>query len=79
MSAHELDDIYNRAILERARHPRHQRRLEPFDREARAVNPLCGDRVTLRLTCDATSRIGAVGYEPSASPPRISWPSWHPA
>jgi nitrogen fixation NifU-like protein len=66
MNAHELDDVYNRAILERARHPQHQRRLEPFDREARAVNPLCGDRVTLRLTCDAMSGISAVGYEARA-------------
>jgi nitrogen fixation NifU-like protein len=66
MSAHELDDIYNRAILERARNPQHQRRLEPFDSEVREVNPLCGDRVTLRLTCDAANRITAVGYEARA-------------
>jgi nitrogen fixation protein NifU and related proteins len=66
MSAHELENIYHRTILERARHPRHQHRLEPFDAEAREVNPLCGDRVTLRLTCDATTRIVAVGYEARA-------------
>jgi nitrogen fixation NifU-like protein len=63
MNAPELDDIYNRAILDRARHPQHQHRLEPFDAEVREVNPLCGDRVTLRLTCDGAGRIDAVGYE----------------
>ena len=66
MSAYELDDIYNRAILERARHPQHKRRLDPFDAEAREVNPLCGDRVTVQLTCDAAGRIGAIGYEARA-------------
>ena len=66
MSAHELEDIYNRTILDRARHPRHQHRLEPFDTEVREVNPLCGDRVTVRLTCDTTGTIGAIGYEARA-------------
>jgi nitrogen fixation protein NifU and related proteins len=66
MSAHDLDDIYHRTILERARNPRHKHRLEPFDAEVREVNPLCGDRVTLRLACHATDRIAAVGYEARA-------------
>jgi nitrogen fixation protein NifU and related proteins len=63
MSAQDLGDIYHRTILERARNPRHQHRLEPFDAEVREVNRLCGDRVTLRLACDPTDRIAAVGYE----------------
>jgi nitrogen fixation NifU-like protein len=66
MSASDLQDIYSRTILDRARHPRHQRRLEPFDAEARAVNPLCGDRVTLRLRCAAAGPIAAIGYEARA-------------
>jgi nitrogen fixation NifU-like protein len=66
MSAPALDDLYNAAILERARHPRHQHRLEPFDAEAREVNPLCGDRITLRLRCDAAGRIEVIGYEARA-------------
>jgi nitrogen fixation NifU-like protein len=66
MNAPALEDIYNRAILDRARHPRHQHRLEPFDRERRAINPLCGDRVTLRLRCDEPGRIAAIGYEARA-------------
>jgi nitrogen fixation NifU-like protein len=63
MSAPGLEDIYHRTILERARHPRHQRRLERFDAEVREINPLCGDRVTLRLTCDAAGRIDSIGHE----------------
>jgi nitrogen fixation NifU-like protein len=63
MSAQDLGDIYHRMILERARNPRHQHRLEPFDAEVREVNRLCGDRVTLRLACRATDCIAAIGYE----------------
>jgi nitrogen fixation NifU-like protein len=66
MNARALDDLYNATILERARHPRHQHRLEPFDAEVREINPLCGDRVTLRLRCDAAGRIAAIGYEARA-------------
>jgi nitrogen fixation NifU-like protein len=66
MSAPDLDDLYNATILERARRPRHQHRLEPFDAEVREINPLCGDRVTLRLRCDAAGRIAAIGYEARA-------------
>jgi nitrogen fixation NifU-like protein len=66
MSAPELDDLYSATILERARRPRHQHRLEPFDAEVREINPLCGDRVTLRLRCDAAGRIAAIGYEARA-------------
>ncbi len=44
MTARDLQDIYSEAILARARRPHHQRRLEPFTHEHRAVNPLCGDR-----------------------------------
>lgn len=65
MSASEAD-IYSSTILERARRPRHQHRLEPFDIEAREVNRLCGDRVTLRLRCDEQGAIAAVGYEARA-------------
>lgn len=63
MSADDADDIYSNTILERARHPRHQNRLELFDTEVREVNPLCGDRITLRLRRDEQGDIVALGYE----------------
>jgi nitrogen fixation NifU-like protein len=66
MSASAVQDIYNRTILDRARQPRHQQRLESFDAEAREVNPLCGDRITLRLRCEPAGRIAAIGYEARA-------------
>jgi nitrogen fixation NifU-like protein len=62
----DAEEIYQAVIMDRARHPRHQRRLEVFDAEAREVNPLCGDRVTVRLRCDAGGRITELGYEARA-------------
>jgi nitrogen fixation NifU-like protein len=62
----DVETMYHQMIIERARHPRHQRRLEPFDAEVQEINPLCGDRVTLRLRCDALGRVAAIGYEARA-------------
>ena len=59
------EDIYQAAIMDRARRPRHQHALDRFDAEVRETNPLCGDRVTLRLRCEG-DRIAAVGYEARA-------------
>jgi nitrogen fixation NifU-like protein len=66
MTMSDTQDIYNATILERARSPRHKRRLEVFDAEARETNPLCGDRVVVRLRCDPEKRIAAIGYEARA-------------
>ena len=44
-----LRDLYQEVILEHGRHPRHMRRLEPADAVARGDNPMCGDRVEVRL------------------------------
>jgi nitrogen fixation NifU-like protein len=66
MSAIELEDIYQAAIMDRARRPRNQGRLTEFDVEAQETNPLCGDRVTVTLRRDAEGRIAAVGYHARA-------------
>jgi nitrogen fixation NifU-like protein len=66
MSASEVEDIYQAAILDRARRPRHQGRLSDFDVEVQETNPLCGDRVTLNLKRDPAGRIAAVGYRARA-------------
>jgi nitrogen fixation protein NifU and related proteins len=66
MTISDTQDIYNATILERARSPRHKHRLETFNAEARETNPLCGDRVVVRLRCDPEKRIAAIGYEARA-------------
>lgn len=45
----ELTDLYQEILLDHYRKPRNFGPLEPCDREVEGHNPLCGDRITLRL------------------------------
>ena len=58
----ELRDLYQRAILERGRAPRHGRRLDAFDATASGDNPMCGDRCAVFVRRDA-GRVAEVGFE----------------
>jgi nitrogen fixation NifU-like protein len=42
--------LYQALVLEHGNHPRREGTLEGATHEARQTNPLCGDRVILRLT-----------------------------
>jgi nitrogen fixation protein NifU and related proteins len=45
----ELNDLYRDVILDHNRHPRNFGPLEPADASVEGFNPMCGDRLTLRL------------------------------
>ncbi len=45
----ELNDLYRDVILDHNRRPRNFGGLEPADACAEGFNPLCGDRLTVRL------------------------------
>lgn len=45
----DLRELYQEFILDHGKHPRNRRPLEPHTAEAEGYNPLCGDRMTLRL------------------------------
>jgi nitrogen fixation protein NifU and related proteins len=45
----ELNDLYRDVILDHNRHPRNFGALEPADASVEGFNPMCGDRLTLRL------------------------------
>ena len=45
----ELNDLYRDVILDHNRQPRNFGVLEPADASVDGFNPLCGDRLTLRL------------------------------
>src|ERR1700761_4422943 len=45
----EINDLYRDVILDHNRQPRNFGALEPADASAEGFNPLCGDRLTLRL------------------------------
>ena len=58
----DVGDLYQEVILERGRHPRHQQRLDPFDHAAKGDNPMCGDRVEVRVRMDG-DRIAVAAFE----------------
>ena len=58
----ELRDLYQEVILQHSRHPAHQLRLDPFDAAAKGDNPMCGDRVEVRIRMDG-DRLAEAGFE----------------
>ena len=58
----DLRDLYQEVILQHSRHPAHQRRLDPFDGAAKGDNPMCGDRVEVRVRL-RDGRIAETGFE----------------
>jgi nitrogen fixation NifU-like protein len=45
----DLNDLYRDVILDHNRRPRNFGALEPADASVEGFNPMCGDRLTLRL------------------------------
>ena len=58
----QLTDLYRDVILDHNRRPRNFGPLEPADATAEGVNPLCGDRLTLRLNL-AADKIEEIRFE----------------
>ena len=58
----ELADLYRDVILDHNRRPRNFGPLESADASADGVNPLCGDRLTLRLKL-AADKIEEIRFE----------------
>ncbi len=58
----EVRELYQKLILEHHARPRHLGPLPDRTHEATARNPLCGDRVTLRLRLEG-DRIAAARFE----------------
>jgi nitrogen fixation NifU-like protein len=45
----EINDLYRDVILDHNRNPRNFGTLEPADARVEGFNPMCGDRLTVRL------------------------------
>jgi nitrogen fixation NifU-like protein len=58
----ELNDLYRDVILDHNRRPRNFGALEPADASVEGFNPMCGDRLTLRLKM-ADDRISDIRFE----------------
>ena len=58
----ELNDLYRDVILDHNRHPRNFGPLDPADASVEGFNPMCGDRLTLRLRMQDDT-IGDIRFE----------------
>src|ERR1700683_5213049 len=58
----ELNDLYRDVILDHNRKPRNFGVLEPADATVEGFNPLCGDRLTVRLKMDG-DKISDIRFE----------------
>ena len=58
----ELNDLYRDVILDHNRRPRNFGGLEPSDASVEGFNPMCGDRLTLRLRL-AGEQISDIRFE----------------
>jgi nitrogen fixation NifU-like protein len=59
----DLRDLYQEVILDHNKRPRNFRDVDPHSHSADGYNPLCGDRVTVRLQLDADQRIEDIGFQ----------------
>ena len=59
----DLRELYQEVILDHGKNPRNHRFPEPYNREGRGYNPLCGDKIALRLQVDGDviTEVGFVG------------------
>ena len=59
----DLRELYQEVILDHGKNPRNHRFPDPYNREGRGYNPLCGDKITLRLQLDGDTitDIGFIG------------------
>ena len=58
----ELNDLYRDVILDHNRKPRNFGGLEPADASIEGFNPMCGDRLTVRLRL-ADDKISDIRFE----------------
>jgi nitrogen fixation protein NifU and related proteins len=58
----ELNDLYRDVILDHNRQPRNFGGLEPADASVEGFNPMCGDRLTVRLKL-AGEKISDIRFE----------------
>jgi len=58
-----LRELYQEVILDHSKHPRHFGPLPAATHNAEGHNPLCGDRVKIHMTVDATNRIADIAFE----------------
>ena len=59
----ELKELYQEIILDHAKNPRNKGKCEGYNHDAKAHNPLCGDKVHIYLNLDKEKSIKALSFE----------------
>ena len=59
----ELKELYQEIILDHAKNPRNKGRCENYNYDAKAHNPLCGDKVHIYLNLDDDKNIKDLSFE----------------
>ena len=59
----ELKELYQEIILDHAKNPRNKGKCEGYNHDAKAHNPLCGDKVHIYLKLDKENNISSLSFE----------------
>ena len=59
----ELKELYQEIILDHAKNPRNKGKCSGYNHDAKAHNPLCGDKVHIYLNLDEDKNIKELSFE----------------
>ena len=59
----ELKELYQEIILDHAKNPRNKGKCEGYNHDAKAHNPLCGDKVHIYLKLNEDKSISGLSFE----------------
>ena len=59
----ELKELYQEIILDHAKNPRNKGKCEGYNHDAKAHNPLCGDKVHIYLKLNKDKEIEDLSFE----------------
>ena len=59
----ELKALYQEIILDHGKNPRNKGKCDEFNKEAKAHNPLCGDKVHIYLKLNKKKKVEDLSFE----------------
>ena len=59
----ELNELYQEIILDHGKNPRNKGKCANYSHDAKAHNPLCGDKVHIYLKLDKEKKIADLSFE----------------
>ncbi len=59
----ELKELYQEIILDHGKNPRNRGKCKSFNKDAKAHNPLCGDKVHIYLKLNDKKKVEDLSFE----------------